>query len=109
MAHHDTRPRQGSGRGEPAVSEQKTTDRQFPIMDGKQRAYIPWSVIAPHEAQARQNHGQSLSRLAERGGLCWSEAWGVLTGVPWSRLPRGQEDRCKAAVLAICQKEGADA
>lgn len=89
------------------TSVHQTTERQFPIMDGKQRAGIPWRIIAPHEAQARRNHGQSLARLAERGGLCWAEAWGVLTGVDWSRLPREQEDRCKAAVLAICQKDPA--
>jgi hypothetical protein len=91
------------------VDEHQTTERQFPIMDGKGRSSIPWRVIAPHEAQAQRNHGQSLKRLAERGGLCWSEAWGILTGVGWSRLPRNQEDRCKAAVLAIVQKESADA
>ncbi len=86
----------------------ETTERQFPIMSRGERASIPWGVIAPHEAQARRNHGQSLARLAERGGLCWAEAWGVLTGVGWSRLPKGQEAECKAAVLAICQKEVAD-
>lgn len=89
--------------------EHKTTERQFPIMSGKECTSIPWRVIAPHEEQARRNHHQSLERLAERGGLCWSEAWGVLTGVGWSRLPRNQEDRCKAAVLAIVQKETANA
>lgn len=80
-----------------------TEERQFPIMDGKGRAYIPWSVIAPHAKQAWENHGQTLERLAERGGLCWSEAWGVLTGVSWGQLPVRQEDRCKAAVLRICE------
>jgi hypothetical protein len=30
---------------------------------------VPWSLLAPHEAQARKNHDQSLARLAERGGL----------------------------------------
>ena len=30
----------------------------------------PWALLEPHEAQARANHGgQSLKRLAERGGL----------------------------------------
>lgn len=35
---------------------------------------IPWSLIAPHEAQAQRNHDQSLKRLAERGGLSPGEA-----------------------------------
>jgi hypothetical protein len=88
-------------------SNPETTERLFPIMDGDQRSWIPWRVIAPHEAQARRNHGQSLGRLAERGGLNWTEAWGVLNGVGWSRLPKRQEAQCKAAVLAICAKEPA--
>lgn len=30
---------------------------------------VPWGLIAPHERRARANHGgQSLNRLAERGG-----------------------------------------
>lgn len=36
---------------------------------------IPWSLIAPHEDQALRNHGgQTLQRLAERGGLSPLEA-----------------------------------
>lgn len=84
-----------------AVKRALEAERQFPIMDRGKRASIPWRVIAPHEAQAQKNHGQSLKTLASRGGLCWSEAWGVLNGVSWSRLPLNQEDQCKAAVLSI--------
>lgn len=33
-------------------------------------ACVPWSLVAPHERQAQRNHGgQSLERLAQRGGL----------------------------------------
>jgi len=56
-------------------------ERMFPIMGervGERLAPIPWSVIAPHEAQARRNHDQSLERLAERGGLDPTEAIAVL-------------------------------
>jgi hypothetical protein len=41
---------------------------------------VPWSVVAPHEAQAKRNHDQSLKRLAERGGLSPSELLAVLKG-----------------------------
>lgn len=34
---------------------------------------IPWSFIAPYEAQVQRNHGQTLEHLAERGGLDPSE------------------------------------
>lgn len=39
---------------------------------------LPWSLIAPHEAQAIKNHGQTLERLAERGGLGFAEAAAIL-------------------------------
>lgn len=45
---------------------------------------IPWAMIAPHEAQALKNHGgQSLARLAERGGLAPCEALAVLEDRRW--------------------------
>ena len=52
------------------------TDRKFPIMDAPD---IPWLVIAPHEGQALANHGQTLEKLARRGGLSASEALAVIT------------------------------
>lgn len=39
---------------------------------------VPWAVMQPHEAQAQRNHGQSLARLAERGGLSACEAVAIL-------------------------------
>lgn len=39
---------------------------------------LPWALIAPHEKQAMKNHGQTLERLAERGGLCFTEAYATL-------------------------------
>lgn len=93
-------------------STQQTTPKRFPILTsgriGRDKPTIPRAAIAPHEAQAQRNHGQSLKRLAERGGLCWSEAWGVMKGVSWGDLPRGREEQCRAEVLAMCQ-EPADA
>lgn len=49
----------------------------FPILlDSKEKrehpdwpTSVPWSLIEPHEEQARANHYQTLKRLAERGGL----------------------------------------
>ena len=51
--------------------------RMFPIMNGEP---IPWVVIEPCERQAKINHGQSLQRLAQRGGLGCDEALRILTG-----------------------------
>lgn len=55
--------------------------RPFPIMGycGQKLGSIPWAVIAPHEPQAQRNHGQTLERLSERGGLSPCEAIAVLT------------------------------
>lgn len=64
----------------------------FPIMleASGARAYIPWAMLAPHEQWAEKNHHQTLKRLAERGGLGWSEALAVLENRDWKRDPAAQ-------------------
>lgn len=56
--------------------------KQFPVLHDLgykgEKEFIPWEVIAPHEAQAYENHGQSLERLASRGGLSYREMFAVL-------------------------------
>lgn len=48
--------------------------KEFPIMTKKGKEYIPYDIIKPHEEQALKNHcGQTLDRLAARGGLSWAE------------------------------------
>lgn len=48
---------------------------------------IPWVMIAPHEAQASLNHGgQSLYRLAERGGLSACEVVAVLEDRAYTKM-----------------------
>lgn len=54
------------------------------------RVTIPWSLIAPHEAQALKNHGQSLNRLAERHGLSPSEALAVIEDRAWRHVPEAE-------------------
>lgn len=44
------------------------------------RFFLPWEMVKPHERQAQRNHGQTLARLSERGGLSPSEALAVLEG-----------------------------
>lgn len=66
------------------------TPKLFPIMVGRSGhrayAYIPWSVIEPHEEQAKRNHSQTLARLAERGGLSACEALAVLEDREWRQI-----------------------
>lgn len=52
----------------------------MPIMGAILLSEIPFAMIAPHEAQAKRNHGQSLNRLADRGGLAVPEALDILEG-----------------------------
>lgn len=39
---------------------------------------LPWPMVEAHEKQAQKNHSQSVTRLAERGGLSPCEACAVL-------------------------------
>lgn len=55
----------------------------MPIMGATLLSEIPFAMLVPHEAQALKNHGQSLERLAQRGGLGHSEAIDILEGQRW--------------------------
>lgn len=66
------------------MSDSPSTNKQFRVLghlpDWCPR-YIPWSFVAPYEAQALKNHSQSLERLHERGGLSPEELYAVVNGV----------------------------
>lgn len=61
------------------VSESRT--RRFPVYGAG--FSIPWATVEPFEDQAQKNHGQSLSQLAERGGLAPQELWCIINGKTW--------------------------
>lgn len=65
--------------------------RRFPILSTDRRKcgleWIPWDMLSPHAAQATRNHGQTLERLAQRGGLGVSEAIAILQDQPWQHIP----------------------
>ncbi len=53
--------------------------KRFPIQDGPS---VPWEFMVPHEAQHKLNHGgQTLERMAQRGGLGATEAWCCVNGL----------------------------
>ena len=62
-----------------------TAERRFRVLRGQSRlpqaerdrwpADLPWSLVEPWRAQAERNHGQTLERLSERGGLAPEELW----------------------------------
>lgn len=62
-------------------------EREFPILIGSGYGTsdytIPWGLLAPHEAQALKNHGQTLERLAQRHGLSFCEALAIIEDRPW--------------------------
>ncbi|CAB3850444.1 hypothetical protein LMG26846_01965 [Achromobacter insuavis] len=61
----------------------------MPIMGAILLSEIPFAMIQPHEAQALRNHGQTLERLAQRGGLAASEAVAIMKGLCWSAVKTG--------------------
>ena len=72
-------------------------DKEFPILKSNGET-IPWESIASHEEQALRNHGQSLEKLASRGGLSWCEALAVLRDSKFIAMP---EEEAKEKVLAL--------
>lgn len=55
----------------------------MPYLDHPQMSPLPWRILRPHARQAELNHGQTLERLMERGGLSVSEMLAVLEDRPW--------------------------
>jgi hypothetical protein len=81
-----------------ALAEAPTKTRRFPVMGGPS---IPWWAIAPHDAQAQRNHGgQTLERLAQRGGLSPAEAMAVLEDRPYEW---GSDEKCRNRLQAMVE------
>lgn len=74
--------------------------KRFPILG--ESVDIPWSTIESHRVQAEKNHYQTLERLAERGGLAWSEALAVLEDRPYTKM---DEKQAKHKVILIVSKK----
>jgi hypothetical protein len=83
---------------------------RFPLLSSpEQRRYypdwpvtIPFKLIAPHEAQAQANHGgQTLERLAERGGLSPKELLAVLTDQPYAAVANVHPDDAITQILRM--------
>jgi hypothetical protein len=54
---------------------------------------IPWSLISPYASQAKDNHDQTLERLAERGGLDPGELWCIVHGRRLREMPEARITR----------------
>ena len=73
---------------------------EFPIL--RTKFTIPWEVIATHEKQEMSNYGQTIKRLAERGGLDWVEALAVMEDRKWVRL---NSEIARKKVLSIVSEQ----
>lgn len=66
------------------------SDKLFPVLvsgpPDRNKTYVPWSLLEPHRAQALKNHGQTLERLAERGGLSVCEIAAVVQDRAWFHM-----------------------
>ena len=89
---------------EPRAADE--AERMFPIMGGDD---IPWAVIAPHADRAKRNHGQTLERLAERGGLSSVEALWVIRDQSWNATLPTEDDANKLAeIVRAAQRQEND-
>lgn len=91
----------------------ETGRREMPVHPGCVKRHpdlpksVPMALFLPHEKQAQTNHGQSLERLAERGGLDWIEMDWILRGIRWGTEDQhtlAHEQKCADRVLAELAK-----
>lgn len=87
------------------------TDKAFtdmPIMSSKYLKSMPVAMLS--EKQAMKNHGQTLARLAARGGICPSEALSIMDGLHWGSVKVCDENDCLLLrrVEAFKSKEATD-
>ena len=86
------------------MSERQT----FPIL-GNGGARIDWQLVLDHGAQAKQNHNQSVTRLAERGGLSWCELHAVLHDKRYQKMDTNEAMlACRALEARYLQAVNAD-
>lgn len=82
--------------------------KQFPVLHSSHREgeaeFIPWKILEPHEKQAYANHGQSLEKLASRGGLSWREIYSVINDKEFDYGSKHTADYYKLAVLDAMEK-----
>lgn len=101
---------EAKARAERAEAALKAHQQQrFPVMIDYEAGFsIPWSVVEPFERQAQLNHGgQTLKRLAERGGLSPRELWHVVNARPWKFMSPHpdcpSEADCRAWALGLAR------
>ena len=76
----------------------ESIQKKFPVMTTprKSGAFIFWDMIEPHREQAHRNHGQTLERLAEHGGLGPEELVAVLEDREYRSMDYVEAEICLA-------------
>jgi hypothetical protein len=70
---------------------------------------VPMWMLRPWAAQAEANHGQTLGRLRERGGLSAAEAVAILTGASYqAMMPRAARNQLARLTHACTTYRAAD-
>jgi hypothetical protein len=64
---------------------------------------IPWAFAETFRERARRNHGQSLERLNERGGLSYAEIWLAMNDFNLYVIPFPSDTWAKPRVLAAVE------
>lgn len=84
------------------------TDFAMPIMerDDRDRRVAPnpiftWPTTEDQRNRAKSNHGQTLERLRERGGVCWTELYCILRGVELFSIKHDADNQRKAKAWAL--------
>jgi len=67
----------------------------MPVMKCASIKSIPMQLLVPYEKQALRNHGQSLQRLAERGGMAACEILGIVRELSWGELKVRPDDEAE--------------
>lgn len=77
----------------------KMADAGMPVGNraGFENERFPFSLFS--EEWAQRNHGQSLSRLAERGGLGWCEAAAIIERREWRRMDAAEAEAVVRSIL----------
>lgn len=76
------------------------------ILCGKLLKEMPMEMLLPYERTAVRNHGQSLHRINERGGLTASEALLILSQLPIRFIAPSKDDDQKLYMLVQEWKNG---
>lgn len=79
-------------------------EERFPIMGkkyGEKRGYVPSKFMRQFNTRARANHGQTIDRLGERGGLTPQEAMAIVDDDNWGDWRYNDDDDAWAHLQLI--------